>query len=141
MQSISRNRLNLIGIFILMIGAGFLLTAGVLTASTYRFVTMASRAEGRVIRVTPRNLQPVIRFVPAGATTAVEFLETGVINRYGVGDKVPVLYLADAGYPSGFQTNIDTIDSLWTLQLFFTVLGASAIFNGLHVKRLASRQS
>ncbi|MBM0745262.1 hypothetical protein JOY44_27715 (plasmid) [Phormidium sp. CLA17] len=145
MQSISRNQLNLIGIFTLMIGAGFLLTAGVLTASTYRFVAMASRSEGRVIRLTTRNLEPVIRFVPAGSTNAVEFVGkipiTGVMNRYGVGDKVPVLYLKDGGYPSGFQTGIDTIGALWSLQLFYAVLGTSAIFNGLRVKRLASRQS
>jgi hypothetical protein len=145
MPSINRNHLNLICIFVLMGGAGFLLTAGVLTASTYRFVRMASRAEGRVIRITERNLEPVIRIVPAGSTTTVEFVHkramTEVFSRYAVGDKVPVLYRSDAGYPAGFQTHIDTIDALWSYQLLYAFLGTSAIFNALYVKRLVSRQS
>lgn len=145
MQSIRRNQLNLICIIILMGGVGFLLTAGVLAMFTYQFVTMASRAEGKVIRLTERDHDPVVRFVPAGSTTTVEFVNkramTEVFSRYAVGDKVPVLYRSDAGYPAGFQTHIDTIEALWSLQLFYAALGTSLIFNVLRVKRLASRQS
>jgi hypothetical protein len=145
MQSINRNHLNLICIFVLMGGAGFLLTAGVLTASTYRFIMMASRAEGKVIRLTERDREPVVWFVPAESTTPIEFVNkramTEVLSRYAVGDKVPVLYRSDAGYPAGFQTHIDTIETFWSLQVFYAVFGTSLIFNVLRVKRLASRQS
>lgn len=141
MQSINRNRLNLISIFILMLGSGLLLAAGISTVSTYRFVTVASRAEGKVIRITPRDVQPVIQFVPVGTTTAVSFVGPVLVNRYTVGDQVPVLYLPDAQYSSGFQTNIDAIDTLWGFQLFLTLWGMSLVFEGLHVKRLAARQS
>jgi hypothetical protein len=141
MQSISRNHLTLFGNFALMLGIGFLVAAGVLTTSTYRFVTMASRAEGTVIHITPRNAQPVIQVMPTERTTAIEFLGTGIITKYTVGDKVPVLYLPDDQYPSGFQTSINALDALWPLQLFLTALGATTISESLYIKRMASRQS
>ena len=146
MQSISRNQLNQMSILSLIVGAVFLVISGVLTLPTYRLITMASRAEGKIVRITARNLDPVVQFVPAGASAPVEFLITGLptklIHNYAVGDQVSVLYLVSAECPPDApQTSIDTIDALWSVQAFYAVLSLSAISHGLRLKRMASRQT
>lgn len=134
MQTIDQDLKKLIGILFPIIGAGLLLVAVVSTACIYYFVNMASRAEGKVIRLSAGGAHPVIQFVPAGEA-AVEFSGSGFIN-YSVDDKVTVLYLKDAQHPSGFQTNIDTPGALWSTPLILTWIGTSFVISGLHTKHL-----
>ena len=134
MKTIDHDLKELIGTLFPVIGAGLLLAAVVSTAFTYRFINMASRAEGTVVKLNAGGAHPVIRFVPVGEA-AVEFLGSGFIN-YNIDDKVPVLYLKDAQNPSGFQTNIDTPGALWDAPLGFTWIGTGFVVGGLYTKHL-----
>lgn len=134
MKTIDHDLKELIGTLFPVIGAGLLLAAVVSTAFTYRFINMASRAEGKVVKLNAGGAHPVIRFVPVGEA-AVEFSGSGFIN-YSVDDKVPVLYLKNAQNPSGFQTNIDTPGALWGTPLGFTWIGTCFIIGGLYTKHL-----
>lgn len=138
MRTIDQERQKLIGILFPVIGAGLLLAAIVSTTLTYRFVSIASRAEGNVVRLSAGGAHPVIQFVPAGEA-AVEFSGSGFIN-YAVGDKVTVLYLKDAQIPSGFQTNVDTPRALWFTPLILTWIGGGFVIGGFYAKRVSRSQ-
>ncbi|MEM9091416.1 MAG: DUF3592 domain-containing protein [Cyanobacteria bacterium P01_F01_bin.53] len=135
MKTIEHDLKELIGTLFPVIGAGLLLIAVVSTAFTYRFINMASRAEGKVVKLNAGGAHPVIRFVPVGEEEEVEFSGSGFIN-YSVDDKVSVLYLKDAQNPSGFQTNIDTPGALWAAPLGFTWIGMGFVIGGLYTKHL-----
>lgn len=134
MQTIEQNLKRLIGTLFPIIGAGLLLAAIVSIPFTYSFINRASRAEGKVVKLSAGGAHPVIQFVPAGEA-AVEFSGNGFIN-YKVDDKVTVLYLKDAQSPSGFQATIDTPGALWSTQLMLTWIGTGFVIGGLYTKYL-----
>ena len=134
MKTIDHDLKELISTLFPVIGAGLLLAAVVSTAFTYRFINMASRAEGKVVKLNAGGAHPVIQFVPVGEA-AVEFSGSGFIN-YSVDDKVPILYLKNARNPSGFQTNIDTPGALWATPLVFAWIGTCFVMGGLYTKHL-----
>lgn len=138
MNTIDHDLKELVGTLFPVIGIGLLLAAVVSTTFIYRFINMASRAEGKVVKLNAGGAHPVIRFVPVGEA-AVEFSGDGFIN-YKVDDKVSVLYLKDAQNPSGYQTNIDTPGALWDAPLVFTWIGTSFIIGGLYTKHLYQPQ-
>jgi hypothetical protein len=72
MQTIGQDLNKLIGTLFPMIGAGLLLVAIASIPFTYSFINRASRAEGKVVRLSAGGAHPVIQFVPAGEA-AVEF--------------------------------------------------------------------
>lgn len=134
MKTIEYDLKKVVGTLFPVIGVGLLLAAVVSIASTYRFINVASRAEGTVVKLNAGGAHPVIRFVPVGEA-AVEFSGSGFIN-YSVNDKVSVLYMKDSQNPSGFQTNIDTLGALWAIPLGFTWIGTCFIIGGLYTKHL-----
>jgi hypothetical protein len=138
MQSIEQDLKNLIGTLFPIIGVGLLLVAIVSTPFTYCFINKASKAQGKVVRLSAGGAHPVIQFVPA-AGAAVEFSGSGFIT-YNVDDKVTVLYLKDAQSPSGFQTTIDTPGALWFTPLLLTWIGTGFVISGLYAKYLYNPQ-
>ena len=85
-----------------------------------------------MIKLNAGRAHPSIEFTPVGGGT-VEFSGAGWID-YGVGDRVPVLYLKDPENPAEYQINIDTIGALWFNQFIGTYLGISFVLGGLFVK-------
>ena len=102
------------------------------TVVSVRFINNASRAEGTVIKLNAGRAHSTIEFTPVGESK-VEFSGAGWID-YGVGDRVPVLYLKDPESPSGYQINIDTIGALWLNQIVGTCLGISFVLDVLLMK-------
>jgi hypothetical protein len=129
---------KIVGTLFPMIGAGLLLIAVILSASTYRFIQIASRAEGKVVRLSAGGAHPVIQFMPPGEES-VEFSTSGWIN-YAIGEQVTVLYLKDDQRPSGFRTNIDTPGALCFEESILTWIGGMFVIGGLYTKRLNKPQ-
>ena len=85
-----------------------------------------------MIKFNAGRAHPSIEFTPIGGSK-VEFSGAGWID-YGVGDRVPVLYLKDPESPSGYQINIDTIGALWREQFAGTWIGIAFVLGGLSMK-------
>ena len=102
------------------------------TVVSVRFINNASRAEGTVIKLNAGRAHPSIEFTPVGESK-VEFSGARWID-YGVGDRVPVLYLKDPESPSGYQINIDTISVLWRDQFAGTWIEIAFVLGGLSMK-------
>ena len=132
MKASDREIQKLIGFLFPIIGVGLLLGAIASAIFTYRFITIAARAEGKVVRLNAGGAHPVIQFVPIGAA-AVEFSGSGLIH-YAVGDRVTVLYLKNAQSPPSFQTNIDSPGALWFPSLVLTGIGGAFVVAGLSTK-------
>lgn len=129
---------KLIGIIFPIIGGGLLIGSVVSATFTYQFISTASRAEGKVVKLNAGGAHPSIQFIPLSKKTAIEFSGSGYIN-YAVGDKVTVLYLKNDIYPSGFQTNIDNLGALWFGTAILSFLGVSFVIGGLYTRH-TSRQ-
>jgi hypothetical protein len=125
---------KLIGILFPILGVALLLGASIEAVMTYRFITLASRAEGEVVRLNAGGAHPVIRFAPAGKA-AIEFSTSGFIY-YAVGDRVSVLYLEDAQDPSLTWAKIDTPGALWIEEISLVVIGAAMLIAGLYNRQL-----
>jgi hypothetical protein len=113
---------------VLSIGA---IVSGILT---YRFIQMASRAEGTVIKLNAGRAHPEIQFLPAGESQVVKFSGSGAIDL-GVGDKVGVLYIKDPALPSGYSYSVDTPGSLWFGTGILTFLGTTFSIVGWQTRR------
>ena len=85
-----------------------------------------------MIKLNAERAHPSIEFTPVGESK-VEFSGAGWID-YGVGDRVPVLYLKDPENPAEYQINIDTIGALWRDQFAGTWLGMSYVLGSLFMK-------
>lgn len=138
MQVSDRDMQKIIGILFPILGVGLLLGAGIAALMTHRFITLASRAEGEVIRLDAGGAHPVIRFAPPGKA-AIEFSTSGYIY-YAVGDRVTVLYLEDAQNPSITWAKIDTPGALWFEEIHLVGLGAAMTIAGLYNRHLHKRQ-
>lgn len=132
MQSSEHTLQKLISTLFPMIGAALLLGAVISTVFTYRFITLAAKAEGRVVRLNASGAHPVIQFTPAGGSI-VEFSSSGFIT-YAVGDQVTVLYVKDAQTPSGFRVNIDNPGALWAPTFVLVVVGTAMVVDALYVR-------
>ena len=130
--TIDQQMQKLIGTFFPLIGVALLVGTVVSVPFTVRFINTASRAEGKVIKLNAGRAHPSIEFTPVSGGT-VEFSGAGWID-YGVGDRVPVLYLKDPENPAGYQINIDTIGALWRDQLAGTQLGIAFLLGGLFMR-------
>ncbi len=115
---------------------GVVLSLGAMASAiwTYRFIQMASRAEGTVINVNLGRAHPEIQFLPAGESRPVKFTGSGSIN-YGVGDKVNVLYIKDSTIPAGYDYSVDTPGSLWFATGLMTILGTTFSIVGWQARR------
>ena len=123
---------KLIGTLFPLIGIALLVGTGVSIPVTNRFINTASRAEGTVIKLNAGRAHPSVEFTPVDGTK-VEFSGQGWID-YGVGDRVPVLYLKDPENPAGYQISIDTIGALWFGQFVGTWIGTGFVLSGLFMK-------
>jgi hypothetical protein len=124
---------EMIGILFPIIGAMILLLGVFSTAFTFHFINIASRAEGRVVRLAAGGAHPVIQFMPDG-TRSVEFSANGLIY-YAVGDKVTVLFLKEDPENNFFQPTIDTLGALWFVPFFLMCMGGIFLTLGLFVRR------
>jgi hypothetical protein len=104
---------------------------------TYRFIQMASRAEGTVIKLNAGRAHPEIQFLPAGESQPVTFSGSGSIS-YGIGDKVKVLYIKDPTIPAGYSYSVDTPGSLWFGTGIMTMLGTTFSIVGWHYRSLSA---
>ncbi|MBE9141272.1 DUF3592 domain-containing protein [Nodosilinea sp. LEGE 07088] len=138
MSDLARLHKKVVGTLFPMIGAGLLAGAVISFASTYQFSQRALRVEGKVIRLDAGGAHPVVQIVLPGGKS-VEFSTSGWIN-YAVGDRVAVLYLQDAQYPSGFKANIDTPGALWFGESVLTWVGGGFVIGGLYTKYLYKPQ-
>jgi hypothetical protein len=139
MQAINRDMQKLLGILFPILGVVLLLGASIEALMTHRFITLASRAEGEVVRLNAGGAHPVVRFAPAGKAV-IEFSTSGYIN-YAVGDRVTVLYLKDAQDPSMTWAKIDTPGALWFEEIHLVGLGAAMTLAGLYNRHLHKSQS
>ncbi|MBM0745266.1 DUF3592 domain-containing protein (plasmid) [Phormidium sp. CLA17] len=133
MQAIDRDMQKLLGILFPILGVVLLLGASIEALMTHRFITLASRAEGEVVRLDAGGAHPVIQFAPAGKAV-IKFSTSGYIN-YAVGDRVAVLYLEDAQDPSMTWAKIDTPGALWFEEIHLVGLGAAMLIAGLYNRR------
>jgi len=130
---------RLVGTIFPIIGVLLLVGSIVSATFTYRFISTASRAEGKVVKLNAGGAHPSIEFIPSSQKTVIEFSGSGFID-YAVGDKVTVLYLKDEIYPSGFKTNIDNPGALWFETSMFLWLGAGFIIGGLYTRRISQQE-
>ena len=133
-------------IIFLLIGTGLLAGAAYHWAGTRRFLTKASKASGEVIalEVIPpqqpgadeyESYAPVVSFRTGfGQNVKFTSLSSSYPSSYSVGEKVPVLYLADGSE----HPRIRTFHDLWLLPvllaafgLIFTVLGGWFLIGGI----------
>ena len=138
MQTINRDMQKLLGILFPILGVVLLLGASIEALMTHRFITLASRAEGKVVRLNAGGAHPVVQFVPAGKAV-IKFSDSGYIN-YAVGDQVAVLYLKDTQDPSIIWAKIDTPGALWVEEIHMVELGAGIIIAGLYNRHLHKRR-
>lgn len=138
MQPINQSTQKLLGILFPILGVVLLLGAGLEGLVTYRFITLASRAEGKVVRLNAGGAHPVVQFTAVGEA-AIEFSDSGYIN-YAVGDRVTVLYLKDAQNPSIPWAKIDTPGALWFEEIGLVGLGAAMMGGGLYQRHLHKRR-
>lgn len=138
MQPTDQSTQKLLGILFPILGVVLLLGAGLEGLVTYRFITLASRAEGKVVRLNASGAHPVVQFTPAGGA-ATEFSDSGYIN-YAVGDQVTVLYLKDTQNPSIPWTKIDTPGALWSEEITLVGLGAAMMIVGLYNRHQHKRR-
>jgi hypothetical protein len=125
---------ELIGYLFPIIGIGLSIGAIASGIWTYRFIQMASRAEGAIVNVDLGRAHPAIQFLPAGESQPVKFTGSGWIN-YGVGDKVNVLYIKDSTIPAGYNYSVDTPGSLWFGTGIMTLLGTAFSIVGWQTRR------
>ena len=130
---------KLIGIIFPIIGGGLLIGSVVSATFTYQFISIASRAEGKVVKLNAGGAHPSIKFTPSSEKIAIEFSGSGYIN-YAVGDKVTVLYLKNDTYPSRFQTNIDNPGALWFGTAILSFLGMSFAIAGLYTRHVYKQE-
>ena len=115
-----------------IIGAALLVGTVVSIPFKMHFINTASRSEGTVLKLNAGRAHPSVQFTPASGDD-VEFSGHGWID-YGVGDRVPVLYLKNPENPTGYDINIDTIGSLWFDQFAGIWLGIGFTLGGLFMK-------
>jgi hypothetical protein len=128
---------EMIGILFPIIGAMILLLAIFSTVYTFLFINIASRAEGKVVRLAAGGAHPVIQFM-SDEKRSVEFSESGLVY-YAVGDKVTVLYLKKDLQNNIFEPTIDTPGALWFTPFFLTFMGGIFLALGLFVKSISSK--
>lgn len=112
----------------LFIALGFLLiaTALYLSHDTQTFIAEAQRAEGRVVALNAGGSHPQISFTDQHGQQH-SYPQGGLIFGYAVGDKVQVLYRAEA--PKA-RAQLDAFGALWANSLLFAVLGLAFICAG-----------
>jgi len=138
MQPINQSTQKLLGILFPILGVVLLLGAGLEGLVTYRFITLASRTEGKVVRLNAGGAHPVVQFKPAGEAVT-EFSDSGYIH-YAVGDQVTVLSLKDTQNPSIPWTKIDTPGALWSEEISLVGLGAAMMIGGLYSRHLHKKR-
>jgi hypothetical protein len=130
-----RENQRLIGMIFPFVGLASVLLATVLAVSTNNFINTASKADGKVVRLTAGGAHPVVQFVPISGEKPVEFPAGGMIN-YKVGDQVTVLYVKDSQNSAGLKTNIDNPGALWFLPTIFGSIGGVMTICGLQARAM-----
>jgi hypothetical protein len=110
----------------MLVGIGLIVVSGVAAAAKRGFVKSATASEGVVVRLNAGGSHPEIEFTTA-AGRKVSYPQGGFIFGYRPGQKVRVLYLADAPAQTA---SVDAFGALWFVPVLLTVIGLFLIIAG-----------